>query len=140
MSIANMRLFCHDALNLRPSEPGDVVYAGATAAELQRRADDLAAQATTRSDTVSADLWRARSSALAKVQYVAPGAVGIRWRESQDRLYFIVPDVGLVQSIEADQFVEVFGGYSTADARHAAMQRGINEVYRIVEGWGWTLQ
>ena len=24
-------------------------------------------------------------------------------------------------------------------AENAAMERGINEVYRIVEGWGWTL-
>ena len=41
MSINNMRLFCRDALNLSPSEPGDVVYAGATAVALQRRAEHL---------------------------------------------------------------------------------------------------
>ncbi len=41
MSINNMRLFCRDAPNPSPSEPGDVVYAGTTAVALQRRAEDL---------------------------------------------------------------------------------------------------
>lgn len=139
MTIANMRLFCRDALNLRPSEPGDVVYAGQTAVQLQRRADDLAAQAAAKSDTTSRDLWQARSAAVARVQYVAPGAVGIRWRESEDRLYFIVPDVGLVQSLTPREFVRYWSPES-GDALYAAMERGISEVYRIVDGWGWALK
>ena len=31
------------------------------------------------------------------------------------------------------------GAVSEIAALYAAMERGINEVYRIVEGWGWTL-
>lgn len=139
MSIETMRQFRTDALNLRPSEPGDVVYAGATAVELRKNADNAAAQAVTRSDTASRDLWLARSTALGRVQYVAPGATGVRWRESQDRIYFIVPGVGLVQSITPREFVNYWSAF-TGDAKYAAMERGIAEVYRIVEGWGWTLQ
>ncbi len=138
MSINNMRLFCRDALNLSPSEPGDVVYAGATAVAAQREADNQSAQAAARSDTAARDLWRKRSAALARVQYVAPGATGIRWRESEDRLYFIVPGVGLVQSLTPREFVRYWSP-EINDALYAAMERGINEVYRIVEGWGWTL-
>lgn len=138
MSIEAMRQFRTDALNLRPSEPGDVVYAGATAVELRKSADDLAAQALARSDTATRDLWLTRSTALARVQYVAPGAVGIRWRESEDRLYFIVPGVGLVQSITPREFVR-YWSQESGDALYAAMERGVGEVYRIVEGWGWKL-
>jgi len=138
MSIEAMRQFRTDALNMRASEPGDVVYAGATVAELRKNADNAAAQAVAKSDLVAAALWVARSTALGKVQYVAPGAVGIRWRESQDRLYFIVPNVGIVQSITPREFVRYWSPES-GDALYAAMERGISEVYRIVEGWGWTL-
>ena len=140
MSINNMRLFCRDALNLRPSEPGDVVYAGQTAVQLQRRADDLAAQAAAKSDTTSRDLWQARSAAVARVQYVAPGAVGIRWRESEDRLYFIVPDVGLVQSLTPGEFVRYFSGKTSAEDLAPLLVRSIQSTYAIAEGWGWTLQ
>lgn len=140
MTIANMRLFCRDALNLRPSEPGDVVYAGQTAVQLQRRADDLAAQAAANSDTVARQLWLGRSSMLARVQYVAPGAVGIRWRESGDRLYFIVPGVGLVQSLTPGEFVRYFSGLASAEDLAPLLARGIESTYAIAEGWGWTLQ
>ena len=140
MSINNMRLFCRDALNLRPSEPGDVVYAGQTAVQLQRRADDLAAQAAAKSDTASATMWLGRSSMLARVQYVAPGATGIRWRESEDRLYFIVPDVGLVQSLTPGEFVRYFSGKTSAEDLAPLLVRSIQSTYAIAEGWGWTLQ
>ncbi len=140
MSINNMRLFCRDALNLSPSEPGDVVYAGTTAVALQRRADDLAAQASARSDTVSRQLWLGRSSMLAKVQYVAPGATGIRWRESEDRLYFIVPGLGLVQSLTPSEFVRYFSGKNSPEDLAPLLARGIEGVYAIADGWGWSLQ
>lgn len=132
-----MKLFSRVALALPEQEDGDVVYAGATARDLQMRADDEAVKSENRGDLTTGAVWRTRSTKLGVVDQVAPGAVGIRWRESQDRLYFIVPGVGLVQSIEADQFVQEFSGARDA-ALYDLMDRGINAVYEIVEGWGWT--
>ena len=137
MTIAGMKLFARIALAIPEQEDGDVVYAGATARDLQTRADDEAVKAAARGDQPSEAAWRMRSYHLGVINQVAPGAVGIRWRESQDRLYFIVPGLGHVQSVEADQFVQYFSGLLDA-ALYAAMDRGINAVYEVVEGWGWT--
>jgi hypothetical protein len=107
---------------------------------LKSKRDDLAAQAATRSDTVARQLWLGRSSMLARVQYVAPGATGIRWRESEDRLYFIVPGVGLVQSLTPAEFVRYFSGVAAAEDLAPLLARSIQSTYAIAEGWGWTLQ
>ena len=137
MTIANMRLFRFTSLAIPDVEPGDVVYAGPNARELQLRADDEAAKADARGDSTSGTAWRTRSTKLGVVQQIAPNTVGIRWRESAERIYFIVPNLGHVQSLEVDQFLMEFAGARDASL-YDLIDRGINAVYELVESWGWS--
>ena len=137
MTIAHMRRFRAAPLALRP-EADDVVYAGAAASALRTAATDAATAATARSDTAGAAQWTRRATALATVQKVAPGAVGIRYREREERLYFIVPGVGLVQSLQVEQFLSELSEETDEAALYALHLRGVDAVYEIVEGWGWA--
>lgn len=137
MTLSALRRFRTTPLALR-AEPGDVVYSGPAASACRTAATDAATAATARGDTVGAAQWTNRATALATVQQVAPGAVGIRWRESQERVYFIVPGVGLVQSLHIEEFITEFSE-ETDEARLYEMHlRGVEAVYALVEGWGWS--
>lgn len=137
MTLAAMKRFRTTPLALRP-EPDDVVYAGATVTACRSAAVNASTAATSRGDATGAAQWDARASALATVQSIAPGAVGIRYRDREERLYFFVPAIGLVQSLQVDQFLTEFSGETDTAALYALHARGVEAVYEVVRGWGWT--
>lgn len=131
-----MERFRFVPLAIRP-EKGDVVYAGEAAKTARARALDESTKATARGDTSGADLWTRRAASLSKVERVAPGAVGVRWRESEQRIYFEVPNVGRVQSVMVEQFIMEFAPGSE-DEQYAMMDRGVAAVFDLVASWGWS--
>lgn len=137
MTIVDMERFKHVALNIQP-EATDVVYAGLTAKRAKAIATDESTKASSRGDTDGEALWTARATKLAKVERVAPGAVGIMWREREERVYFIVPGVGFVQSVMVDEFIEEWSGIVNAARLYEMVDRGIAAVFEIVEAWGWS--
>ena len=58
-------------------------------------------------------------------------------RESEQRIYFEVPNVGRVQSVMVEQFILEWA-IGTDDEKYAMMDRGIAAVFEIVTSWGWT--
>lgn len=139
MTIVDMERFKHVALNIQP-EATDVVYAGLTAKRAKAIATDESTKASSRGDTDGEALWTARATKLAKVERVAPGAVGIMWREREERVYFIVPGLGFVQSVMVDQFIEEFAPTNDESTIYAMVDRGIEAVFEIVTAWGWNGQ
>lgn len=137
MSLAQMERFRFVPLAIRP-EKGDVVHAGEAAKVARARALDESTKATARGDTSGAALWTGRAASLSKVERVAPGAVGVRWRESEQRIYFEVPNVGRVQSVMVEQFVMEFASTGDDEEIYAMMDRGIAAVFDLVTSWGWT--
>jgi len=139
MTIADMERFKHVALNIQP-EATDAVYAGLTAKRAKAIATDESTKAASKipPDTAGSELWTARATKLAKVERVAPGAVGIMWREREERVYFIVPGVGFVQSVMVDEFIEEWSGIVNAARLYEMVDRGIAAVFEIVEAWGWS--
>lgn len=133
MTLAALRRYRLVPLNLR-AEPDDVIYAGARLANARLAAVDAATAATARGDTAGAATWTLRASALATAQEIAPGATGLRYREDEGRVHFIVPDTGHVQSIEPDEFITLFADTADPSGLYAG---GIESVFVIVDGWGW---
>lgn len=141
MTIVDMERFKHVALNIQP-EATDVVYAGLTAKRAKAIATDESTKAASKipPDTAGSELWTARATKLAKVERVAPGAAGIVWRAREERIYFVVPGLGFVQSVMVDQFIEEFAPTNDESTIYAMVDRGIEAVFEIVTAWGWNGQ